>query len=82
MIVRHKVAYSEKLLPLTHDYDGCDTTMTATGKMYYDSQRDQWYIEYVCPGDPDPFRIWSANRDALTREIAQDFVLDELPTAI
>ena len=82
MIVRYKVAYSEKLLPLTHAHSRCETLMTATGKMYYDSRRDKWFIEYLCPNDPDPFRIWSARWDALTRAIAQDFVLDELPTAL
>ncbi len=80
MIVKYKVAYSDKLLALTHDYDECDTIMSATGKMYYDLHWGKWFIEYLCPDDPDPFRIWSANRDALTRKIAQDFVLEDLPT--
>ncbi len=80
MLEEHKEAYSAKLLGLTHDYDGCATIMTATGKMFYHMRSDTWYIEYQCPNDPDPFRIWSANRDALTREIARDFVLDDLPT--
>ncbi len=76
----YKVAYSDKLLGLTHDFSQCATLLIATGKMYYHSGRDKWFIEYLCPNDPDPFRIWSANRDALTRKIAQDFVLENLPT--
>ena len=80
MVRQYKEAYSEKLLPLTHECSECDATLTATGKMYYDSRRKYWLIEYWCPHDRELFRIWSANRDALTRAIAQDFVLDELPT--
>ena len=79
MIQNYKQA---RLLPLLRECLQCHimTSMTATGKLYYDIRLDKWLIEYWCPKDQELFRIWSADRDALTREIAQEFVLDDLPT--
>lgn len=71
----HVVSH-EKLKTLRHKSPDTGIMMSGTGRMSYDADMHQWFIEYECPKYKEIYEIYTPDADRFAHRLAEEMGLE------